>query len=429
MIPPTRIIPLTDPSVFSILLEDKEDLKGVIRCKGRCPSCGEPFVGMKRLGFICPDCKTVPRRCYIDLSFKGKRIRIFSDKQGQPLDSYQRAESLLKVINHEIRGFTFDPSKYIKAELEQYWATNLLDRYLAQKQKELAPTYLKDHKRMGRIAKDFFGTKDVRELRKLDLINFKDHCQNSFKWSPKTLKNTMDFFKAFMHYLKNDLEVIDVVPAFPDIEVPEPKFKWLSAKDQVAIFEKVPDEDKPIIAFLMLHGCRPGEARALKCRDVNLENESITISATFSLNTYREKRKGKRSRAVTIPIHPEALAFISDRVSTSLPEAFVFENPRRGGPYSHNAIFRLWNTIREAAGIEGDLRLYDASRHSLASQLVNSGTSIYIVSKMLGHSSTKMTEKYAHHHIEGLRTELSKMSLKRKETVTRLSPEAFSKKK
>lgn len=44
-------------------------------------------------------------------------------------------------------------------------------------------------------------------------------------------------------------------------------------------------------------------------------------------------------------------------------------------------------------------------------KLINSGTSIYKVSKLLGHSSIKMTEKYTHSSVEYLKADIQKMSL------------------
>ena len=61
-----------------------------------------------------------------------------------------------------------------------------------------------------------------------------------------------------------------------------------------------------------------------------------------------------------------------------------------------------------------NLRLYDATRHSVASQLLNSGTTIPTISKILGHSSTKMTERYAHPDLESIRADLGKLNLKGK---------------
>lgn len=394
--------------------------RGKIRAKGKCPICGRKFTELKGIGYLCPEHKTVPQRLYVDLSWKGKRIRIFSDKTGHALDSYDRAEEVLNVLNYEIRNHVFDSNNYIKAEASKFWANNLLERFEVDRIGQIAPSYKKDYRRMIRIAKEFYRNQDVREIRKLDIINYMKYCQERFKWSSKTLKNNIYLFHAFLNYLKDDLEIISIIPPFPRIIADEPNFRWVGANDQIKLFEKVPDEDKPIIGFLMLHGCRPGEARALKCKDVNLENESITISATFSGNVYREKRKGRQARKIEIPIHPEAIGYLRDRLSESVPEAFVFENPRNLQPYSQNSLRRVWEKARIAANVSNELRLYDASRHSYASQLVNKGVSLYKVSRLLGHSTIKTSEKYSHTNLDSLRIELISITLNKK-TVTDLS--------
>lgn len=229
----------------------------------------------------------------------------------------------------------------------------------------------------------------------------------------------MDVFKAFLNYVKKNLEIIQVVPNFPDIEIEVKPFKWLCQEDQIALFSQVPELHKPIMAFLMLHGCRPSEARALKCKNVDITNQTVTICATFSGNVYREKRKGKKSRPVSIPMHPEVYGYIYNRVKNNLPEAYLFVNPNTGKPYNKNTLQKVWNGIRKAMGLDKELRLYDATRHSFASNLVNSGSSIYKVSKLLGHSSVKMTEKYAHSEVESLRTDVQKLSLNCHQNVIR----------
>lgn len=397
---------------------------GVIRVPDiqKCPKCNSPFrrvilKGASNIAYRCPDCLTVPDRYYLDIHHNGERIRIFSDRQGNPLDTLQRATELLSHVRYEIKNYVFDSSKYKKAEQKGVYALTKLDEYLEYKISSLAPSYQTDFKRYIRIAKEFFNTKDVREIRKIDIINYQKHLQQNFNISNKSVKNIMDVFKAFLNYLKTDLEIISIVPKFPDIDIVIKPFKWLSQEDQIKLFELVPDQHKPIFAFLMLHGCRPSEARALKCKNVDLQNQAITISATFSGSIYREKRKGKKSRFVTIPIHPELYDYIAGRVKNNLPEAFVFVNHNTGGTYGKNTLQDIWGAVREEAGIDKSLRLYDATRHSFASNLVNSGSTIYKVSKLLGHSSVKMTEKYAHSEIKNLRADIYKLSLNRHQTV------------
>lgn len=394
-------------------------MKGTIRCKNKCPKCERQFQHISRVGYICPECKTIPKRFFIDLWHDGKRVRLFSDKTGQVLDTYQRAQTLLSHIRYEIQHHTFDPSKYIKSEVSGYWTTTLLDKFLAYKLDSIAPSYKKNYKRMTEVVRQSFGTKDIREIRKLDIINFKTYIEKNFSLKSKSVKNLLDFFKTFLRYLKFDLEVIDIVPAFPTIEVQPYKFRWLLAEEQIKLLEHVPEVHRPIIGFLMLQGCRPGEAMALKCKDVDFRDSTITIHATLSAAVYREKRKGRGAQPLIIPIHPEMVEVIKERVKNSLPEAFLFINQETGRRYAETTLRRIWNKVKMDAGISKPLRLYDATRHSFASQLANMGSSLYKVSKLMGHTNIKTTERYAHLHIESLRTDLKKLSL----TVTRLSPE------
>jgi integrase len=414
---------LTDLNILRILLEKRQGAKmaGHIRAKGKCPICGKPFAEIRKIGFLCLEHQTVPKRFYVDLPWQGQRIRVFSDKTGQVLDSYDRAEKLSDRIGEELEDHTFDPSNYVTAEASKFYAQNLLDRFEKDKIDSIAPSYKKDYRRMIRIAKEFFRKTDVREIRKVNVIDFQKYCREAFSWKEKTLKNSMDLFKVFMNWLKNDLEIITKVPRFPDIDVPEPAVRWIHSEDQVKLYELVVDGDKPIIAFLMLHGCRPGEARAIKCKDVSLNTQSINVHATFSRNIYMERRKGKKSKPYVMAIHPEMMEYVAARVRGSHPEAFLFINAKNGQAYSEQKIKRVWKEVKAKGNISG-LRLYDASRHSVASQLVNSGVSLFQVSKILGHSSTKMTEKYSHANLESLKVQLSKLSLRKATTVTRLSP-------
>lgn len=327
-------------------------------------------------------------------------------------------------LRYEIDHHAFDPSKYVSSDLKKFAVTTLLDRYWADKEASLAPSCHKDYRRYISAAKEFFNKTDVRELRKADLIAYRKFIEKEYKpegktaieiRKGKTVKNYLDAFKTFLFYLKNELEALTVVPPFPEVIVEEYEWKWIDAEEQIMILSKIPEGDRPLIAFLMLHGCRPGEARALKCKQVDIKHNCIKINATFSGNEVREKRKGKRSRTVIIPIHPEFYDDLADKVRNNLPEAFIFTNPRNHKPYSESALQRVWATARVEAGISKELRLYDASRHSFASQLADNDTSLLAISRLLGHSSIKMTEKYAHNKISKLRADIAKLSLKGKQ--------------
>ncbi len=176
----------------------------------------------------------------------------------------------------------------------------------------------------------------------------------------------------------------------------------------------MPDEHRPIISFLMIYGCRPSEARALTCKDVDLRNDCFTISSSFSGNVYREKkRKGRHSQPTVKPIVDEIRDYIADRVKNNLPPAWLFPNPHTGRAYGQNKLARIWQKIREKAKLPDTLKLYGSTRHSRGSQLANNGVSQKLIQEVLGHANLSSTDKYTHVNLEAQRIVLENFTLKR----------------
>ncbi len=406
---------LTDIELISYLLSqtqfsEGQKMKGKIRPISRqrkCPVCNKTFEEIPKLGYICAACKTIPTRFLIDIHWNGKRYFITSDKQGYAIDSYQRAFNLLALINTEINDHSFDPSKYVSSEQKNFWCSILLDKFLEHKLPHIAPSYKKDYERFVEIHKSFWKNKDVREIRKVDIIEYLDYLKSltnkkakkhnkNKKLSNKTIKNILDNFKTFMIYLKNDLELINKIPPFPKISYSTNIFSWFDRETQNRIFEAIPDRFKPIIYFMLRYGVRPGEARALKVKNIDLKNETIIIDSTFSGTEIKNRRKGRGAKPLILPIVPELKPFLKNKIKNSLPEAFVFINPVNGKPFSAWSLDLMWRKIRKKFNLDKKIRLYDFTRHSLASQLVNEGIPLNLIQKILGHSSSQMTQKYAH---------------------------------
>jgi integrase len=418
---------LTELKSIEYLLSNEtnsgEKMKGTIRVKENCPKCKKPFQHFNQIGYLCPECKTVPKKFYIDLFWKGERIRLFSDKQGQTLDTYKRAQNLHEHINYEIKNHAFDPTKYLKAELTKFWCVTLLDEMFKDRIDNIAPTYKNNYTRMCKVGKDYFGTKDIREIENYDIINYERHLKDIGYTYPNTRKKYLSHFHSFINYCIIDRNIPGVsMPAFPETETIEPTIHWLNAEDQQAIFNDfVSDENKPIIALMMIYGLRPGEARALKCKDVDFKNNSITIHASFSKNIYRSRRKGKHAKSLILPIHPELNEYIEKRINNNHPEAWLYPNPKTGNPYGQNALGKLWKKIRSSIGLPEEFKLYGATRHSRASQAATNGTNSITIKNILGHANIKTTEKYMHFDLKTLQITLEKFTLKkgdRHQTVT-----------
>lgn len=427
----TQILtPSTALDILSVLSNPGVKLKGTIRTKECCPKCGKDFMHYPKLGFVCPECKTVPKKVFIDLYHKGYgRVKIYSDKQGQPLDTYSRALSLQETITSELKTGTFNPANYVKKEQKQFWCTTLLDQMYEDRIGNIAPSNKNGYKRMVEIEKAYFGTKNVKDIINYDIINFDKYLlevgykDNGGYANANTRNKILEHFKSFMNYCIIDRQIPGVsMPRFPELDITPPVIHWLNMEDQQTIFNDfVPEQHKPIIAFLLIYGCRPAEARAMKCKDVDLANDCFTISSSFSGKVYREKkRKGRGSKPTVKPIHDDIREYIEDRVKSNLPEAWLFQHPVTGDAYGQASLYKLWFRIREKAKISKDIRLYDATRHSRASQEANKGVPSHTIGELLGHSNDQMSKRYTHLDVDTQRTVLKQYSLK-KGTVPRVS--------
>jgi hypothetical protein len=65
----------------------------------------------------------------------------------------------------------------------------------------IAPTYKNNYKHYIQIEKDFFSTRDVREIRNYDAINFEKHLSESVYSNPNTRKKVLDHFRRFITIL------------------------------------------------------------------------------------------------------------------------------------------------------------------------------------------------------------------------------------
>jgi site-specific recombinase XerD len=58
---------------------------------------------------------------------------------------------------------------------------------------------------------------------------------------------------------------------------------------------------------------------------------------------------------------------------------------------------KCWAWVRKQMGLEADTDfVIHSCRHTCASRLVNAGVDLYVVKEWLGHSTIKITERYAH---------------------------------
>ncbi len=131
-----------------------------------------------------------------------------------------------------------------------------------------------------------------------------------------------------------------------------------------------------IIRLLLLTGCRKNEIICLR-RDEVIGNQ-LRLG---------DSKTGPR----TVFLSSEARSILERRLDGN--RKFLFPSPKDGSKPICDEL-PLWYRVREEAGLD-DVRLHDL-RHTYASQAIMQGTPLPVVARLLGHSQSTMTLRYAH---------------------------------
>tara|TARA_R110002095_G_scaffold191831_1_gene169523 strand:- start:380 stop:1537 length:1158 start_codon:yes stop_codon:yes gene_type:complete len=144
-----------------------------------------------------------------------------------------------------------------------------------------------------------------------------------------------------------------------------------------------------IFRILLLTGARKNEVLKAQWNEFDFKREVWTKPAH---NT-------KQAKMEHIPLSSQALELLKQMKLEAEGSPFLFPGKVPGQPLKE--IKKAWETIRQSANI-ADVRIHDL-RHTYASHLVSSGLSLSIVGKLLGHTKTATTQRYAHLADEPLR--------------------------
>ena len=131
-----------------------------------------------------------------------------------------------------------------------------------------------------------------------------------------------------------------------------------------------------IIRLLLLTGCRKNEVLHLRWSEVR--DDALVLA---------DSKTGARK----VALNSQARSILERQPRDA--GSFVFPSPRDPArPRSRD--LPLWYRVRREADIQ-DVRLHDL-RHSFASHAVMNGVPVPVLSRLLGHSSVRMTLRYAH---------------------------------
>lgn len=154
---------------------------------------------------------------------------------------------------------------------------------------------------------------------------------------------------------------------------------YLSIVEVRKIADQASEQVRAAIWVALLTGCRRGEVCKITAEDIGRQTIRIQAGNTKTLR-YRE-----------VPIVPALRPWLKH-----MPLTINFEGVKSG-----------FRRAREAAGME-HVHFHDL-RHSCATIMLQLGVDLHVVREILGHSSVKTTERYAHVMVKPQREALGKL--------------------
>lgn len=247
----------------------------------------------------------------------------------------------------------------------------------------------------------YFDTFDIDNLSLNDLNAWKEFIlsQNFSNSYNSQLYSMLFGFLRFcsIKYSINYNFLDDFLPFNKKIEYKKSDFYTLK---EFKIFIKGFDNNlyKTFFEFMFYTGCRPGEAMAIKVRDLN--DNFITINKTID-------EHGKRELGTPKTYSSNRVIYISDKLKKDLTrlinsydcmslDYFVFGGEK---PIAPTTINRYKLKACKKANIR-PITLHQF-RHSHATLLLNNNIDIHVISNRLGHSRVSTTlDIYTHGNLE-----------------------------
>ncbi len=235
----------------------------------------------------------------------------------------------------------------------------------------------------------FFGNKPLKDivsgdLKKVKVTMLKDGLADA------TINKTLVTVSFIFNCAKKD-GVFDGKNPYDDFtscKLNNDRLRFLSSEEEEKLLCEVRKRSEQlyeISVFSLQMGLRAGEIFNIVGEDVNMETRLITI---------RDSKNGT-----------DRFANITDEVYRILETKtlqngeYVFKSTKGTKIQSVSDTFeRVVDYLGFNNGIKDAKHrvVFHTLRHTFASKLVQKGVSLYVVQRLMGHKSIKMTERYAH---------------------------------
>jgi integrase len=271
-------------------------------------------------------------------------------------------------------------------------------------------SYLRAHAHKRSAARDLEITRNLRAffrgrvlngLKAADIRGYIEERQAKGT-APGTINRELALLSAALNFMRREYEWQVPNPVTGrKLREPEGRLRWLTREEAEHLLSMAETESRaphlPDFIRLALHtGMRRGELLGLEWKRVDLKAGLIHLEA---VHTKTAKRR-------SVPLNETARAAIVARMKFRMkhcpgsPWVFCDKDGSRLA-----SVRKAFESACRRAGIK-DFTIHDL-RHTCAAWLVSNGAQLAAVRDLLGHSTIKMTERYAHLAPENVRAAVS----------------------
>ena len=244
-----------------------------------------------------------------------------------------------------------------------------------------------------RVLPEMGGMK-ISEITRADVQDFADRL-TAEGLSASTVQNTLDpLRKVFDRAVRRDLIAVDPTEGL-ELRRPDGRRDRIAAPAEAAsLVATLPECERALYATAMYAGLRRGELRALRWRDIDLPDRSITVERGWDDREGEIETKGRNRRRVPIPaaLREQLLAHVMRTGRRG--EDLVF-GATADQPFNPKHLTERADEAWKAAALDR-ITLHEC-RHTFASLMIAAGVNAKALSEYMGHANISITfDRYGH---------------------------------
>ena len=246
---------------------------------------------------------------------------------------------------------------------------------------------------------EFWGDRTVETITK-------QTCRQYAKWrdrAPATMRRELSTLRAALNFAHSEGR-LTTVPFVELPEKPEGKDRWLTKTEAALLLNKARTGRSDVALYLPLYillalytGARPGAILSLRWPQVDLENRRIDFAPIGTRRTNKRKVRGQ-------PIPARLMTFLRYAKAKGTDLGYVVHlngDPIAdiGGSWDGDPDHRGHGSFGSACKRAGLVGVSPHTlRHTCGTWLAQRGVPLHLIGGWLGHSDSKTTQLYAHHH-------------------------------